>query len=216
MLMGVRERFINSIECLRELGFFEDYSGRSSEEIFERISEGDILLSDLDKKEEKWAKESDFEIDVLIASKDKKRVWWGFDYDELPNPGVGLKYLNGLASISRGVFQPKNAREEYKLYKDEYGLDVGYCKVYFIFEKKVFTLRGEKIMEEEKMLEFPWSEVHRWEFRHAMNELNRLIEHTGYQYYQILCPDMYLFVVLKPWEARKLDGEREWELRGMR
>ena len=203
LAMGVRERFISSIGYLRNLGFFEEYSNLTSEEIFEKISEDDIFLRDLDKKEY-WRKESDFDIDRYVIIKDKKRIWEGFDYDELPNPGVGLDYLNGLASISRGVFQPTNVREEYKLDKDrETGLDVGYCRVYF-------TYRGKDMM-----LEFSWNEVHRWQFGHAMNELNWMIQHTGYRYYRIRHPDMSLFIVLKPEEAKKLRKERGWKLEGI-
>ncbi len=42
MKLELRKRFIESIEYLRKMGFFEDYSGLSSEEILERIFSGEI------------------------------------------------------------------------------------------------------------------------------------------------------------------------------
>ncbi len=196
--MDVRERFIESIEYLRKLGFFEEYSNLTSEEIFERLKEKSIIQIE----KEDWSKESDFEIDRFVAIFDEKRVWGG-EFDYPPNPGVGLKFLNGLANISRGVFQPMNAREEYRLEEDEtkpFRFWTGWCRVYFTYRR------------EERMLEFFWNEKNRWQFGHALNDLNWMIKHTGYRYYQIRHPDMYLFVVLKPEEARKLRNERGWVL----
>jgi len=136
-----------------------------------------------------------------VASEDRNRVWWGFDRDEIPNPGVGLEILSGLARISRGVFQPTNVREECRIIEDkEFGLDTGYCRLYFAYEG-----RG-------RMLEFLWSVKDGWEFERAMNHLNEIIRHTGYQYYQIDHPGLHIFVVLRPGEARKLNAERDWRL----
>lgn len=55
-------------------------------------------------------KEEFFEIDRYIAIEDEKRVRELFCYDfDFPD-SVGLKHLDRLASISRRVFQPTNAR----------------------------------------------------------------------------------------------------------
>lgn len=101
LVMDIRKRFINSIEYLRKLGFFEEYSNLTSEEIFEKISEGSILLKDLDKEEEEWAKESDFDIDTLVAIKDRKRLG-GMDVEVSPYQGFAEKILKEIATISRG------------------------------------------------------------------------------------------------------------------
>lgn len=197
--MGVRERFVESIEYLRRLGFFEEYSNLSSEEIFKKLKEKSIIQIE----KEDWSKESDFEIDRFVAIFDEKRVWGG-EFDYPPNLGVGLKFLNGLASISRGAFQPSNLREECRIEEDKVlGLDTGFCRVYFVYKR------------EGRMVEFLWSVKDRWNFGRALNHINWLIQYTGYRYYQIRQPDMYLFVVLKPEEARKLRNERGWALKGI-
>lgn len=38
----LRKRFVDSIECLRKMDFFQDYSGLSSEEILNKIFSGEI------------------------------------------------------------------------------------------------------------------------------------------------------------------------------
>lgn len=42
--MNVKEQFINSIEFLRKMDFFKEYSNLSSEEIFERMKEKDMQM----------------------------------------------------------------------------------------------------------------------------------------------------------------------------
>jgi hypothetical protein len=37
----LRKRFIDSINCLRRMGFFQDYSNLTSEEILEKIFSGE-------------------------------------------------------------------------------------------------------------------------------------------------------------------------------
>ncbi|MGC8832137.1 MAG: hypothetical protein ACP5PQ_06120 [Thermoproteota archaeon] len=49
-LGSVEQRFIESITYLRKLGFFEDYSNLSSEEIFEKMREEDPLLKNLEEE----------------------------------------------------------------------------------------------------------------------------------------------------------------------
>lgn len=67
-LMGARERFIDSIEYLKKMRIFEDHSNLTSEEIFEKVMEGSIMLGNVEKEGRKWAKESDFGIDISVAS----------------------------------------------------------------------------------------------------------------------------------------------------
>jgi hypothetical protein len=201
--MGVRERFINSIEYLRKLGFFEEYSNLSSEEIFEKISEGDILLKDLDKKEGRWAKKSDFEIDRYMATSDEKRVL-GIDVERpLLYPGMCVELLNELASISRGVFIPTDVREDWpgELFEKR-KKDLGeWCSnVYFTF--------GGKRHKIEFHFNYDFLEIGR-----LMEQVNSLIKDTGYQYYGIDSDSQVaLLVVLTGEEADKLIEERGWRL----
>jgi hypothetical protein len=190
--MNVRERFINSIEYLRKLGFFEEYSNLTSEEIFERISEGSILLKDLDEEEEEWARKSDFKMDTLVAIKDRKRLW-GMDVEISPYQGFAEETFKEIAAISRGVFQPKDIEEEW----------LGWGS------RIHFTFRGER-----HTLDFRFN----YDFLDVgsiMMKINDLIKDTGYQYYEILVDSgqCVFAIVLTKWEAEKLVKERCWRLR---
>lgn len=70
-LSNVEQRFIESITYLRKMGFFEECSNLSSEEIFEKMRKKSIMLKNL--KEEDWMKESTYEIDSFVATDDRKR-----------------------------------------------------------------------------------------------------------------------------------------------
>ncbi|MCX8184127.1 MAG: hypothetical protein N3F08_06905, partial [Crenarchaeota archaeon] len=69
--MGVRERFIESIEYLRKMGFFEEYVNLSSEEIFERVKERAGWV--VSWKEDEWKRKSDFNVDTLALAVDSRR-----------------------------------------------------------------------------------------------------------------------------------------------
>ncbi|MEM3649048.1 MAG: hypothetical protein QW506_07805 [Thermoproteota archaeon] len=201
--MGVKERFVGSIEYLRKLGFFEDYANLTSEEIFKKISEMKTFLKNLDEEGHLWMGKSIFEIDRCIALFDNKRVW-GVEseyYVTRPQPGVGLHFLNKLAGISRGVFQPIIIREECKTEKNAEGRpNSGYCRVYF-------TFRGR-----EEVVEFLWDWKNGWDFLPALQKLNQILKGTGYRYYRIYELGVYYFIVLRPWEVGKLKKERRWDL----
>lgn len=190
VMMGARERFISSIEYLRRMGFLGDYSNMTSEEIFEEISRNDILLKDLEKKEEKWARKSDFEVDMYILVSDKKRVW-GRDTEIDPNPGVATEIFNEIVEISKEVFQPTDVEEEW--------LGWG-ARIHFNFMGKRHTVN------------FPFY-VDYLDINQVMREINSLIKDTGYQYYKILDHGQFVFaVMLTKEEAGKLIRERGWKL----
>ncbi|MEM3958519.1 MAG: hypothetical protein QXO47_10010 [Thermoproteota archaeon] len=189
-LGDVKQRFIESIEYLRKLGFFEEYSNLTSEEIFEKLGEKSIMLKNL--KEEDWIKESTYEIDSLLATSDLKRVW-GKDAElgYHPSPEDEMRFLRELAGISRGVFQPTNMRYE----KDMWGR-----RIRFIFRGKEYTFTFTY-----------WGDF--LDVEHIFSQLNKVMEGTGYRYYLMGGTGQFIFtVVLTPEEAEKLRKERGWRL----
>ncbi|MCX8182790.1 MAG: hypothetical protein N3D12_06710, partial [Candidatus Methanomethyliaceae archaeon] len=92
----LRKRFIDSIEYLKKLDFFQDYSHLSSEEILEKIFSGEInymywwrewgkerhpaplwgriLRKSIERDENSWMKSSNAEIDYCIIPFDTKRA----------------------------------------------------------------------------------------------------------------------------------------------
>lgn len=218
MVMGVRERFVGSIEYLRKLGFFEDYSNLTSEEIFEKIRRGEMGrewfgYEEIDEK--KWREYIDKKlkqkeirseealVDYVIVGYDAKRVF-DEDVEVDPRQGIGIDQLNKLSGISRGVFKPTDIREEWGEWKGEdswrHPLEGKCCKVYF-------NWRGEKYFV---MLKF-----HRdFLLLHlTVDRINEIMRDTGYQYYYFPGFTMEApMVVLTEDEAKKL-RERGWVLR---
>ncbi|MBO3832876.1 MAG: hypothetical protein FGF51_05760 [Candidatus Brockarchaeota archaeon] len=192
-MSSVRQRFIESIEYLRQLGFFEDYSNLTSEEIFEKIREGSILLKNL--REEDWAKESTYEIDSLLATYDRKRIW-GRDI-ELgchPTSDEEVEFLKELAQISRGAFQPTDIEWRKEHYHG--------CGVYFTFNGKRHVVR------------FSYSHGGDFlEIGELLYQINEIIKDTGYSYYLLGGSGQFAFVVvLSKEEKEKLVKERNWKL----
>jgi len=137
----LRRRLIDSIEYLRKMGFFEDYSSLSSEEILEKIfngeidyedawwidreirksprepehSEGRLLIWSLREHENIWLKSRDAEFDYWITPFDTKRMLKESS-ETMPEEGMGVMILKRLARISRGVFNPTDIREEWSKY----------------------------------------------------------------------------------------------------
>jgi hypothetical protein len=112
----LRKRLIDSIEYLRKMGFFEDYSNLTSNEIYRRISRKI-------KRKEEYLNKSIAEIDYDMACLDAKRV---FKVPETLKKGKVVLYrrvgervkegeleslLDGLVRISRGFFSAKGLRE---------------------------------------------------------------------------------------------------------
>lgn len=188
----MRQRFIESITYLRKMGFFEEYSNLTSEEIFERIREGSILLKNL--KEEDWIEESTYEIDSLLATYDKKRVW-GRDIElgYHPSSNEEVEFINELAQISRVIFQPTDI--EWRKDHQGYG-------IYFTFNGKRHVVRfryshGGDFLEVGELL----------------RQINEIISDTGYNYYLLGGTGQYAYaVVLSKEEKEKLVKERGWKL----
>jgi hypothetical protein len=206
--MGVRERFINSIEYLRKLGFFEEYSNLTSEEIFEKVKGWSRWVS-WDEKE--WEKDSDFNVDRYALAIDSKRslsllIKW--DDTFYPEKRCA-ETLEKLASFSRGAFQPTGI--EYEEVKEWTDREKSWPEKYEVSVH--FKFRGQR-----RTIKFPFS--HEWlGIDEVLAQINHLIRDTEYQYY--LYGDYYRGLgggefaeayVLTKKEVRKLVKERGWEL----
>jgi len=208
----LRKRFIDSIEYLRGMNFFNDYSDLSSEEIFERILRGEIgyqfswweedkdkdlhpglhLFLDVRKSWKSWMKASDFEIDRKLVCFDTKRVVVE-DVETEVSDKMGIAILNRLARISRGIFQPMNISSKWIVRPENK----------WSIQEVSFDFKGER-HNVEIVLRYDYI------IDMGIHELNELIEDTGYQYYHIEHGDLIMVVVLTKGEAEKLEKERGW------
>ncbi|MEM2276030.1 MAG: hypothetical protein QXU09_04605 [Thermoproteota archaeon] len=143
------------------------------------------------EEEERWMRMSVYEVDVLAAIYDKKRIW-GRDIEMVSlYEGLATNIFKEIAEISRGVFQPTDIREEWL----GHGAHIH------------FTFKGER-----HTIDF-YFYTDLLQINHIMSKINGLIEDTGYQYYKLLDGDQAVFsVVLTKEEAEKLIKERGWRL----
>ncbi|MBO3809704.1 MAG: hypothetical protein FGF50_08950 [Candidatus Brockarchaeota archaeon] len=209
----LRKRLVDSIEYLRKMDFFEDYSGLTSEEILNkilwgkirywiswwgeerRISHGEWDVRAINKRWRHYLKASDFEIDYLLILFDAKRVVLE-EPETVPDDKIGVAMLNRLARISRGIFQPTNVSARWLTpYKSKWLIQ----EVSFDFKGKRHSI--------EIVLDRDWIEDM------GLRELNKFIEDTGYQYYKLkeAFIELITVVVLKEEEAEKLKEERGWK-----
>ncbi|MBO3833227.1 MAG: hypothetical protein FGF51_07625 [Candidatus Brockarchaeota archaeon] len=240
----LRRRFIDSIDYLRRMGFFEDYSNLSSEEILEKIFSGSInysinysirwidaekseeflekarkdrergetwgqlLKKSLEERKEYWMKASDFKVDLRLSFFDTKRVFIERAETNV-GEGMGMALMKKLAKISRGVFNPIDAREEWSEWRGEPPPEV---KKYFYRSYRHWSKCGVffKFRDEEHAADFycggDWllAEL-------AVKKINELIKDTGYQYYRLRDSDDIVYTVLSENEAEK-QKERGWKL----
>ncbi|MEM2921089.1 MAG: hypothetical protein QXF26_02090 [Candidatus Bathyarchaeia archaeon] len=207
--MGVRERFIESVKYLRKLGFFEEYSNLSSEEIFEKVKERASWV--IPWKEEEWKKKNDFNFDTLALTVDSRRnLLLLVEWDDTFYPEQRCwETLERLSSISRGIFQPTDIEyEEIKGWTNrekEKWPEKYEVMVHFTFKSRRRTIK------------FPFS--HEWlGVDEVLAQINRLIRDTGYQYYSYggyykgNGGSFVGVIVLTKREVRKLTTERGWVL----
>ena len=223
----LRKRFVDSIEYLRKMDFFKDYSDLSSEEILERIFNGEINYA------YSWWKE--WRESILHSQEGKSSFY-------TPLEGVLLKesleeyeddwMKSSDAEIDCNIisFDTKRAIEEKSETVVDDNLGVTMLKRLARISRGIFqptniswrwlTPDESKWSIQEVSFDFKGS-------RHAIQivlkhdyiedmglaELNELIEDTGYKYYQVECKDIMriIVVVLTKEEAEKLRKERGWE-----
>ncbi|MEM3660494.1 MAG: hypothetical protein QXU11_08790 [Thermoproteota archaeon] len=207
----LRKRLVDSIEYLRKMDFFKDYSSLSSEEILGKIFDtgelrypiswrdekkghlwGAGTVSELERNWRRWLKASDFEIDRMLIPFDTKKVMVE-EAEAWIDDGMGEAILRRIARISGGIFQPTSISWRW------------------------LTPAGSKWSIQEVSFDFK-GRRHRAELalRHdyiedmGLREINELIEDTGYQYYSVN-DEWIIIVILRKEEAEKLRMERGWE-----
>ncbi|MBO3842120.1 MAG: hypothetical protein FGF48_06865 [Candidatus Brockarchaeota archaeon] len=215
----LKKRLVDSIEYLRKMDFFQDYSDLTSEEILNKIFNGEInyshewweereepksqiphgilLKQSLVEYEKDWMKESDAEIDGAVMVFDTKRVMVE-EAETIPDDEMGEAILERLARISRGVFQPTNINSRW----------LTPLQSKWSIQEISFDFKGKRhSIEIALMLDYIEDM--------GLRELNELIKDTGYQYYQVKRGDMahIIVVVLTEEEANKLEKERDWSFK---
>ncbi|MBO3810213.1 MAG: hypothetical protein FGF50_11570 [Candidatus Brockarchaeota archaeon] len=222
----LRKRFIDSLDYLRKMDFFKDYSDLTSEEILERIFSGEIsyetqwFVETWPKKEREkegaygwspeehedyWMKASVFEVDEEVTFFDVKRV-----FVEAPKAviekGMCRILLKKLARISRDVFNPRYIREEMVEWDEKPPPALGEaCFTEGWIFRILFEFRGK-----EHLVEF-YSDGKYLFMNPAVKMINELIKDTGYQYYAIH-NEYIVYGVFSEDEAEKLKRERGWKL----
>ncbi|MEM3660842.1 MAG: hypothetical protein QXU11_10680 [Thermoproteota archaeon] len=207
----LRKRFVDSIEYLRKMEFFQDYSYLSSEEILDRIFSGkinyvhcwwwewkkkqvslwgQILKESIERNEDLWMKSSDAEIDHWIIPFDTKRTVEE-KLETIPDKEMGIVILNRLAKISRNVFQPMNISSEWLT---PLGSKWSVQEVSFEFKGKRYSI--EIVLRYDYIVDM------------GLRELNELIGDTGYKYYQIEDEDITV-VVLTEEKLRSLERRED-------
>lgn len=131
-----------------------------------------------------------FEIDSYLIISDKKRVWTGFEFSHIPSSVENIENLRRLAEVSRGVFQPLRIEREHGQRR----------KISFVFNSK------------KHVVEFSSTNHLYLDTKHVLSQINKIIENTGYQYYELACSDQ-IVVVLTRGEKEKLESERCWKFR---
>lgn len=229
-----RKRLINSMKFLKEMDFFKEYSNLSSEEILEKIFNGEIdyeaqwfveewpeemrrkvregrkthgqtFKELLEEREDYWMKASDSEIDLELAFFDIKRAF--IEHTEtVIGKGIGRVSLEKLARISRGFFNPIYVGEEVLDWKGKPppALKRARHSTGCIF-KVAFKFKGK-----DQLVEF-YSDADYLYMDPAMEKINELIKDTGYQYYDLHDPDYIVYAVFSSDEAEKLT-RRGWHL----
>jgi hypothetical protein len=230
MKTELKKRLINSIDFLRGMDFFKDHSNLSSEEILEKIFNGEIdyetqwfveeeskrrskershgayFKERLDEHEKEYMKKSTAEIDRDIAFFDAQRTFVE-DLETVIRRGIAICLVKKLARISRGIFQFTDIREEILEWRGK--PPSALRKSYFgkgCHFKAYFWFKGD-----EQMLEF-YSDADFLYLDSAIRKINELIKDTGYRYYSPFNVDYLNYVVLSKEEVEKLMKERGWRL----
>ncbi|MGB9717638.1 MAG: hypothetical protein ACPL4E_04260 [Thermoproteota archaeon] len=224
----LRKRFVDSIEYLRSMNFFQNFSSLSSEEILEEIFDGEIdysvfwwdeekflekvkekrkggrthgqlLKKSLEEHEEYWMKASVYRVDLELAFFDRKRVFVE-DWEIEADNGMGIGLMKKLARISRGLFEPLSMQEEWKRDIKIRGYEERVCCIVF-FKSKGEEYRVDFTNYGEILVMNP-----------VVKKINELINDTGYQYYCLDGEiDYIVYVVFSDDEVEKL-RKRGWKL----
>ncbi|MBO3798061.1 MAG: hypothetical protein QXO47_01400 [Thermoproteota archaeon] len=235
----LRKRLIDSIEFLRKMDFFKDYSNLSSEEILEKIFSGEIdyrpqwfaeewteeewrkkreegrtwgqlLKRSLEEHEESWMKASNLKVDLKLASFDTKRVF-AEEPETFISYGICKILLKKLSRISRGVFNPTDVREEIVEWSGKPPLALEEVLRGMCHDAGRIFRMFFKFGGKDYLAEF-YSDRDFLYLDPAVKKINELIKDTGYQYYRLYGPDEDItYAVFLSDEVEKLK-KRHWHL----
>lgn len=180
--VSYRQWLADSLEFFSNLGFFANQS----------ISDGSKLFEDLASKWSEINPDEDPEFsDLQFLKYDKERVWpVDGEFGVAMGANRYIDFMEGIAAISRGAFQPLDITEEW-------GTDEGPIKV-------TFTLDGE-LRELHPAFGFDWLDGA------IIDKINHMIARSGMQIemYDGSSQVGYL-MLLTGEEKRKLIEHRNW------
>jgi len=235
----LRKRFIDSIEYLRKMGFFQDYSNLTSEEILEKIFNGEIdyskhwsdanLSNEELRRRRNNSKLSSYGALLLKSIEEKKDLWLeksdaSIDYELVcfdtkrvmvedaetdVVKGAGVGLIKRLAKISRGNFQPIILSEELNE-NEENPPEEKWWQDKHMWSS--FTVRFKYRGKKHDVKIFFYKDFLNDSF---VWDINKIIMDTGYQYYAFLEATRSVelaLVMLTDEEAEKLKKERRWEI----
>jgi hypothetical protein len=200
--MNAQEWLLNFVQCYRELGFFEEHSQATDEEVAgwikqKRLSQG------LDLEQESCRE------DYLVIDCDSKRVWGvsfdlfeSFDFSGAQDLGYGGRLhediLNAWARISRSLFVPESVKAVWPVAEEA-------IRVEFVVDGQVFNIELESDAIDEMHYGYELSTLTK-----LATALTPFMERTGSEFkiWDLGCAALVLCVT--PEEAKKLV-----ELRGV-
>ncbi|MBO3839626.1 MAG: hypothetical protein QXN75_01855 [Thermoproteota archaeon] len=227
----LRRRFVNSIEYLRRMDFFNDYSNLSSEEIFDKILTGEIDYS-TQWFVEKWPEEEQ-----------KKKREEGWTYGQILKKSLEerkehmeywMKASDSRIDLEMAFFDRKRVFVEDWEIEASDGMGISLMKKLARIARGLFNptdireewernirIRGYDEKVRCKVFFKFRGEEHSVDFTNhgevlitdpAVKKINELISDTGYQYYRLHNDiDYIVYAVFSNEEVEKLK-ERRWEL----
>ncbi len=108
---GSEHWYINAARFFRGMGFFAKYAGSSDEELALRLR--DDVSRHWDEPCPPGAEKDPQLADMYLLSTDQDRVWCADLECVYPAEHAYVRFLDGLAAISMGVFRPRDVTEQW-------------------------------------------------------------------------------------------------------
>ncbi len=104
--------YVDTARFFRAMGFFSKYSTLSDEDLARRL-EADVCMQ-WDEPCPSGAEKDPQLADMYLLSTDAARIWCADLESVYPGESAYVRFLNGLAAISRGTFSPRDITEQWK------------------------------------------------------------------------------------------------------
>jgi hypothetical protein len=108
---GISRWYLDAVRLFRAMGFFSRYSQLTDEEMAARVY-GDVCR-DWDEPFPSAAERDPQLADMYLLATDKERVWQADLECVYPGEHAYVRFLEGLAAISRGAFTPQSMFENW-------------------------------------------------------------------------------------------------------